>query len=120
MGLDRERAKINSSLGKFTNDWSNYGVSIVFDGWTNVKGKTLINIIGVFSSGAVFLSAYDYSDYYKIGISIAQPLLETIQKIGPYMSLKSSLIMLLIVRQQEQSLRISIPIYFGQGVWFTH
>ena len=47
MGLDRERAKINSSLGKFTNDWSNYGVSIVSDGWKNVKGKPLINILGV-------------------------------------------------------------------------
>jgi hypothetical protein len=30
------------------------------------------------------------------------------------MSFKSSLIMLLIVRQQEQSLRINTPIYFGQ------
>jgi len=25
VGLDRERAKINGALGKFTNDWSNYG-----------------------------------------------------------------------------------------------
>ena len=47
VGLDRERAKINSALGKFTNDWSLYGVSIVSDGWTNVKGKPLINILGV-------------------------------------------------------------------------
>ena len=34
VGLDRERAKINSPLGKFTNDWSNYGVSIVSNAWT--------------------------------------------------------------------------------------
>ena len=59
VGLDWERVKINSALGKFTNDWSNYGVSIVFDGWTNVKGKPLINILGVSASGAVFLSAHD-------------------------------------------------------------
>ena len=44
VGLDSERAKINSALGKFTNDWSNYGVSIVSDGWTNVEGKPLINM----------------------------------------------------------------------------
>ena len=79
VGLDRERAKINSALGKFTNDWSNYGVSIVYDGWTNVKGKPLINILSVSASGAVFLSAHDYSDRYKTGINIAQPLLDTIQ-----------------------------------------
>ena len=84
VGLDRERAKINSALGKFTNDWSNYGVSIVSDGWKNVKGKPLINILSVSASGVVFLSAHDYSDRYKTGINIAQPLLETIQKIGPY------------------------------------
>ena len=36
------------------------------------------------SSGVVFLSAHDYSDRYKTGINIAQPLLETIQTIGQY------------------------------------
>ena len=84
MGLDKERAKINSALGKFTNDWSLYGVSIISDGWTNVKGKPLINILGVSASGAVFLLAHDYSDRYKTSINVVQPLLETIQKIGPY------------------------------------
>jgi hypothetical protein len=39
LGLDRERAKIQGALGKFTNDWNLHGVSIVSDGWTNVKGK---------------------------------------------------------------------------------
>jgi hypothetical protein len=32
MGLDRERAKIQGALEKFTNDWNRHGVSIVFDG----------------------------------------------------------------------------------------
>ena len=44
----------------------------------------MINILGVSASGAVFLSAHDYSDHYKSGINIAQPLLYTIQTIGPY------------------------------------
>ena len=54
------KAKINSALGKFTNDWSLYGVSIVSNGWTNVKGKPLINILGVSASGAVFLCVPSY------------------------------------------------------------
>jgi hypothetical protein len=57
LGLDRERAKIQGVVGKFTNDWSWHGVSIVSDGWTNVKGRPLINILGVSTSGAVFLLA---------------------------------------------------------------
>ena len=44
----------------------------------------MINILGVFASGAVFLSSHDCSYRYKTGINIAQPLLETIQMIGPY------------------------------------
>ena len=36
------------------------------------------------TSGAVFLSAHDYSNRYKTGINIAQPLLDTIHMIGPY------------------------------------
>jgi hypothetical protein len=59
LGLDREGAKIQGALGKFTNDWNLHGVSIVSDGWTNVRGKPLINILGVSTSGAVFLSAHD-------------------------------------------------------------
>jgi hypothetical protein len=54
MGLDRESAKTHNALGKFTNDWTKYGVSIVIDGWTNIKGRPLINILGVSTSSAVF------------------------------------------------------------------
>ena len=39
VGVDRERAKINSALGKFTNDWSNYGVSIVLMGGQMLKAS---------------------------------------------------------------------------------
>jgi hypothetical protein len=84
VGLDRERAKIQGALGKFTNEWNLNGVSIVSDGWTNVKGKPLINILVVSKSGAIFLSTHDYSDRYKTGITIADALLKTIQDIGPY------------------------------------
>jgi hypothetical protein len=52
LGLDKERTKIQGALGKFTNDWNRHGVSIVSDDWSNVKGEPLINILGVFASGA--------------------------------------------------------------------
>ena len=32
MGLGKEIAKIYGALGQFTNDWTKYWVSIVFDG----------------------------------------------------------------------------------------
>jgi hypothetical protein len=85
LGLDRERSKIHGALGKITNAWINqHGVSIVFDGWKNVKGRPLINILGVSASGVVFLLVHDYLDHYKIGINISEALIKTIQEIGPY------------------------------------
>ena len=53
--LDRERAKIQRALTWFIDDWGDFGVSIVSDGWTNVRNQHLINILGVSAADAVFL-----------------------------------------------------------------
>jgi hypothetical protein len=45
--LDREREKIQRALTRFTDDWGDFGVSIVSDGWTNVGNQHLINLLGV-------------------------------------------------------------------------
>jgi len=119
VGLDHEKAKISHSLNRMTSSWIDHGVSIVSDGWKNVKGKPLINVLAVSISGAIFLSAYDYSDKFKTAINIAEPLLETIDRIGPYNVIQFIIQMLLIVRQREQLLKINTPTYFGLGVWFT-
>ena len=39
VGLDKEKDKIQNALEKSTNAWNESGVSIVSNGWTNVKGK---------------------------------------------------------------------------------
>jgi hypothetical protein len=49
-----------------------------------VKGRPLINILGVCASGVVFLSSHDYSAHYKTCINIADALIKIIQEIGPY------------------------------------
>ena len=84
VGLDHEKAKISHSLNKMTSSWTDNGVSIVSDGWTNVKGKPLISVLAVSRSGPIFLAAHDYSDKFKTAINIAEALLETIERIGPY------------------------------------
>ena len=84
VGLDKEKDKIQNALGQFTNAWNEYEVSIVSDGWTNVKGKPLINVFGVSATGAIFLSAHDYSDKFKTDMNIVELLLKTIATIGPY------------------------------------
>jgi len=82
--LGHEKAKISHSLSRMTNSWIEHGVSIVSDGWTIAKGKPLISVLAVSVSGAIFLLACDYLDKFKTDINIAKPLLETIERIGPY------------------------------------
>ena len=84
VGLDHEKEKITHSLSRMTSSWNEHGVSIVSDGWTNVKGKPLISVLVVSVSGTIFLSSYVYSVKFKIDINIAEPLLDTIERIGPY------------------------------------
>eukprot|EP00253_Pinus_taeda_P025103 PITA_25103 len=84
VGLDHEKAKISHSLNRMKSSWTDHGVSIVSDGWKNIKGKPLISVLAVSVSGAIFLTTHDYSNKFKTAINIAQPLLETIDRIGPY------------------------------------
>jgi hypothetical protein len=81
--LDKERAKIERALTRFTNDWGNFGVSIVLDGWKNVRNQHLINILGVSTTSAVFLAAHDSSSIIAPSQNIAEILLKTINDVGP-------------------------------------
>ena len=116
MGLDHEKAKIAHSLSKMTNSWNEHGVSIVSDGWTNVKGKSLISVLIVSNNGAIFLSTYDYSEKFKMDINIAEPLLEIIERIGPYNVVQ--VITDNAVNCMAMGAIIYTATYFGLGVWF--
>jgi hypothetical protein len=82
--LDREKAKIQADLSRFTKEWSDVGVSIVSDGWTSVRNQHLINVIGVSASGVVFLAAHDSSSISATSQNISELLLKTIDEVGPF------------------------------------
>ena len=58
------------------------GVSIVTDGWTNVKNMPLINVIATNNRGAMFMYAEDFSGIEKTGAAIAEFLLKAVEEIG--------------------------------------
>jgi hypothetical protein len=60
-----------------------HGVSVVSDGWKNMKNKPLINVMASNSRGSMFLYAEDFSGEVKTGEAIAQFLLQAIEEIGP-------------------------------------
>jgi hypothetical protein len=83
MLLDRERAKIQRDLTRFTYEWADTGVSIVFDGWANIRNQHLINVLCVLASGAVFLVVHDSWSITSSAQNILELLLKIINDVGP-------------------------------------
>ena len=81
--LEREKSKVQRALTRFTHEWVDFGVSIVSDGWTNIRNQHLINVLGVSSSGAVFIACHDSSSISATAQNIADLLLKSIKDVGP-------------------------------------
>lgn len=81
--LDECKRNVEKSLAPVKDTWHIHGVSIVSDGWTNVKHEPLINVIATNSEGAMFLYANSFSGVHKTGHEIAKYLLKAIDEVGP-------------------------------------
>ncbi|KAK1419619.1 hypothetical protein QVD17_28839 [Tagetes erecta] len=73
---------VEKELAPVKDTWYTQGVSIVSDGWSNVKHKPLINVLAVNSRGAMFMEAQDFSRVVKTGEEIASYLIGAIKKVG--------------------------------------
>ena len=59
------------------------GTSIVFDGWTHIEKRPLINVVACNSRGSMFLYVEDFFGVEKTGKEIANFLLKSSDEIGP-------------------------------------
>ena len=73
--LDECVRDVDKDLIPVKDTWYTQGVSIVSDGWSNVKHKPLRNVLAVNARGAVFLYAQDYSGVEKTGVEISKFLI---------------------------------------------
>ncbi|KAF8403393.1 hypothetical protein HHK36_011495 [Tetracentron sinense] len=78
-----EKKRVKRLLDPFTEKWPTNGLSIVSDGWTNVKNRPLINILASNAFGSMFLYAHDFSSVEKSGKNISDFLLAAIENVGP-------------------------------------
>ena len=74
---------VDKDLTQVKDTWYTQGVSIVSDGWSNVKNRPLINVLAVNSRGAMFMYAEDFSGVENTGVEIAKFLLGAIETVGP-------------------------------------
>ena len=80
--LDECARDVDKDLIPVKDTWYTQGVSIVSDGWSNVKHKPLLNVLAVNARGAVFLYAQDYSGVEKTGVEISKFLIGAIENVG--------------------------------------
>ncbi|XP_058008271.1 uncharacterized protein LOC110653432 [Hevea brasiliensis] len=81
--LNKEAQSTNKLLQSHKEEWVNYGCSLLCDGWTDRKGRTLINFLVNSSKGSVFINSVDASDESKTAALLTSLIEKEIMEIGP-------------------------------------
>ncbi|XP_059063100.1 uncharacterized protein LOC131079406 isoform X2 [Cryptomeria japonica] len=63
-------------------EWANYGCTILSDGWTNGKNRTIINFLVACKDNVVFLKSVDASNKVKNAETLARMLEHVVMEVG--------------------------------------
>ncbi|GFY97541.1 hAT dimerization domain-containing protein [Actinidia rufa] len=80
--LKKELAHTNDLMKDHRENWVKYGCSIMADGWTDGKGRTLINFLVNCPKGSMFIESIDASSYSKDGQKLFELLDKYVELIG--------------------------------------
>ncbi|KAF8392528.1 hypothetical protein HHK36_022871 [Tetracentron sinense] len=80
--LKKEVAYTNELLQPIRASWGIFGCSIMSDGWTDRRNRTLINFLVNSPSGTLFLESVDASSYAKTGEKLFELLDSYVEKVG--------------------------------------
>ena len=81
--LKKELEHTNSLMKDYREEWAKKGCSIMADGWTDRRGRTLINFLVNSPKGSVFIESIDASSYVKSGAKMFELLDKFVKRIGP-------------------------------------
>ncbi|GFZ08786.1 hypothetical protein Acr_20g0005940 [Actinidia rufa] len=80
--LKKELAHTNDLMKDHRENWVKYGCSIMADGWTDRKGRTLINFLVNCPKGSMFIESIDASSYSKDGQKLFELLDKYVELVG--------------------------------------
>eukprot|EP00253_Pinus_taeda_P013226 PITA_13226 len=69
-------------LAEFRSSWVETGCTIMSDGWTDQRNRTLINFLVSCPAGTMFLKSVDASDKVKTAQLICEMMEEVVQEVG--------------------------------------
>ncbi|RWR85049.1 hypothetical protein CKAN_01389100 [Cinnamomum micranthum f. kanehirae] len=80
--LKKEIEHTNNLMKAHRDDWVKYGCSIMMDGWTDKKGRTLLNFLVNCPKGTMFVESIDASSYSKDVEKMFQLIEKFVERIG--------------------------------------
>eukprot|EP00253_Pinus_taeda_P011616 PITA_11616 len=80
--LQAEKQDINSRLAKLKKTWEITGCIVMSDGWTDRKGRTLLNFLVHCPKDTMFIKSLDASEHVKDAATICELLDGFIREIG--------------------------------------
>ena len=80
--LKKEVVRTQDLLKSHEEEWIKYGCSIMADGWTDKKHRTLINFLVNSPKGSVFIESVDASSYSTTGEAMFSLLDNIVERIG--------------------------------------
>ena len=72
--LQAEKEDINSRLAELKQTWEVTGCTVMSDGWTDRKGRTLLNFLVHCPKGTMFIKSLDASEHIKDAATICELL----------------------------------------------
>src|SRR5436189_6058990 len=79
--LKKEVEHTHELMKKHKEDWAQYGCSIMCDGWTDKRERTLLNFLVNCPRGTMFVESVDASEYSKTGEKLYELLNKFVDKI---------------------------------------
>ncbi|XP_020082516.1 uncharacterized protein LOC109706122 [Ananas comosus] len=80
--LQKEVQQTKNSMNGHMEEWAKTGCSIMCDGWTDKRQRTLINFLVNSPMGTVFIESIDASNYSKTGEEMFKLLDKMVERIG--------------------------------------
>eukprot|EP01018_Ginkgo_biloba_P021222 Gb_34314 [translate_table: standard] len=81
--LIKEKSLVEKTIEPIRAFYRKTSVSIIFDGWTDARNKSLINVIDVCPKGSIFLNVVDHNRELKDATFIANILIDAIESFSP-------------------------------------
>jgi hypothetical protein len=82
--LQAKKKDINARLGEFKESWESSGCTVMSDGWTDGKGRTLLNFLVHCPKGSMFIKLVDASAHVKDAALLCELLHGFIEEIGAH------------------------------------